>query len=74
MKEFKKGDKVMMLRSDGWAKKGWAGTIHKQENVSLVYIDWDNGKKLCHNRRDIALASEIDDPNIAFLMRKKQRR
>ena len=68
-------DRVIMCISDGWAAKGWIGTIPPQRispRFNGIRVKWDNGKTFRHNRRDLALTNKSNDPNIAFLISKRR--
>ena len=70
--KFKIGDRVIMLINDGWGCVGWVGTINDIAEP-VVYINWDNGRNLCHKKIDLAHLSKKNNPNILFLMHKKRR-
>ena len=78
--KYKKGDRVIMVNSDGWAEAGQTGEIVdrgvKEKTVWIEWIAWDTGKTLCHNARDITHLSDAggSDPNISFLIHKKRKR
>lgn len=69
------GEKVIMIRNDGWGKPGWIGVIaDESRDGNNVRVKWANGKKFNHSRRDMATANSLDDPNIVFLLQKSKKK
>ena len=68
---MKNGDRIIMLTDDGWAQKGWTGTVRQlNPGRPSLSVSWDNGKRLSHQIKDVALISAEKDPNVAFRMHK----
>jgi hypothetical protein len=70
---FKKDDRVIMIKSDPWAKTGWIGTVayHTPKNDG-VRIMWDNGCFTYHNEENLDfLDDHNNDPNILFMIQKR---
>lgn len=62
-----------MLKADGWAKRGWVGTLIDKDETSVV-AKWDNGQTFCHSIRDVQILDQntsLKDPNIIFLLRRR---
>ncbi len=72
---MKKDDRVVMIRSDGFGSEGNIGTIFDQNPMgsnSVVRVNWDNGKSYLHDIRDLRPLDQLEnDPNLAFLMKKR---
>ena len=65
------GDRVIMLRYDGWASRGWIGTIADiRMGGNSLSIKWDNGKHLAHKAKDVTILNSENDPNVAFRIHK----
>lgn len=68
---MKKGDRVTMLKFDGWAFPGWGGiVIAVSPGRSNIHVKWDNGKTYSHMKKYVRLMGREDGPNIAFLIHK----
>jgi len=72
-----KGDRVVMLRSDGFGRKGWLGVVQEEgplRSSNTIRIRWDNGRTYLHETRNIQRldSNETIEPNLAFLMRKEK--
>jgi hypothetical protein len=67
---FEKDDRVVMLRYDGWANKGWTGIVKEVDGKS-IYVKWDKTYRcLWHVNRNL---KRIDgDPNTAFALYKQK--
>ena len=59
-----------MIKPDGWASRGWTGTVNAIRTRESISVKWDNGKHLAHQTKDVAILGTEDDPNIAFRMHK----
>jgi hypothetical protein len=73
---FKENDKVLMLKNDGWATKGWIGVIPPQKltpRYGGIRVCWSNGEELRHSKKDLRILNKNDDPNIAFYLSKLNR-
>lgn len=72
---MKEGDRVVMIRSDGFGREGNIGTIsdrHPMGSDSVVRVDWDNGNSYLHDIRDLRSLDKLENnPNLAFLIKKK---
>jgi len=67
----KVGDRVIMVRADGWGNKGWTGTVNSTRGGgNSVSVKWDIGKNLAHRAADLAILGTEDNPNIMFRMHK----
>ena len=63
--------RVRMLKDDGWARKGWSGTLVEiRPSRKFVVIAWENGKTLSHAIEDVIFLDKTNDPNIAFKLHK----
>lgn len=72
MAKFKKTEKVIMLKFDGWAAKGQIGTVVSCDS-SGVSVRWDSsGRSYWHKSCNVDhLKGAAIDPNLAFLLRDK---
>jgi len=57
---IKKGDKVMMCRDDGWARKGWTGVVITANGVN-VRVKWDRGAYTYHHAGDLKVINYVYD-------------
>lgn len=68
---MKVGDRITMLRYDGWASRGWTGTVNTiRAGAQSISVKWDNGKHLAHKAKDIRILDSENNPNEAFRMHK----
>ncbi len=75
MAEFKKGDRVVMVTGDEWAKPGEVGTIKSIQHGAThsIFVRWDEkGYALWHEVRRLAHEMDCSDPNLLFSLRKKE--
>lgn len=65
------GARVMMKISDPWARKGWTGTVINMDSEGGM-VRWDVDRSSWHlNRKLLFIGSQVDDPNMAFILYKK---
>ena len=71
-------DRVVMLKDDGFGKKGWIGKVQDEkpwpDSCPIIRVAWDNGSSYLHERRDIAYLdhNRATEPNLAFSIQKEK--
>jgi len=66
------GTRVMMKISDPWASKDWTGTVISNGNSEGALVSWDAGSSYWHQTEKLlVIESQVNDPNLAFVLYKK---
>ena len=73
---FKENDRVVMLKSDGWVRKGQTGRVDSQNLRSYflsIKILWDDGRTNRVRKIYLGITDEDINPNTAFALVKLNR-
>lgn len=65
-----------MLKYDGWADRGWTGVVDEVRGGGVVFVMWDNKNEgtLAHSSKNLIHEADMgNDPNIVFLMHKREK-